>query len=91
MDAQQAVDLGQQAMLTALVLSAPILLAGLAIGLLCGLLQTVTQVHDQSLSLVPKILGVGIVVLFCLPWLIDRLMIYSQDLLTQAPLLLGRG
>jgi flagellar biosynthetic protein FliQ len=91
MDSQQAVELGQHAMLTALTLCAPLLLVGLGVGLFSGLLQTVTQIHDPSLSLIPKILGVGAAVLICLPWLVDRLLIYTHDLWSQAPSMLGGG
>jgi len=91
MDVQQAIDVGQQTLLTVFLLSAPILLAGLGIGLACGLFQTVTQVHDQSLSMVPKIFGVGLVVFFCLPWLLDRILIYTQELFARAPSLVGGG
>ncbi|MFO0904556.1 MAG: flagellar biosynthetic protein FliQ [Pirellulales bacterium] len=91
MDVQQAIDLGQQTLWTVFILSAPVLLAGLGIGLVCGLFQTVTQIHDQSLSMVPKILGVGLVVFLCLPWLLDRLLLFTQELFAQAPTLLGGG
>ncbi len=89
MNAQEAAEMGQQALWTALILSAPVLLAGLTIGLFTGFLQTVTQVHDPALSLIPKIIGVGCVVLFCLPWLLDRLLAYSHDLLGAVPVLGG--
>ncbi len=86
-----AVELGQQTVWIALLLSAPILLAGLAIGLLCGVAQTLTQVHDPSLSLAPRILGVGVVVLVGLPWLFERLLDFSREVLSQAPTLAGGG
>ena len=86
-----AIELGQQTVWMALLLSAPILLAGLAIGLLCGVAQTLTQVHDPSLSLAPRILGVGIVVLVGLPWLFERLLDFSRDVLSQTPTLTGGG
>ncbi len=91
MEPHQAVELGQQALWTALQLSAPALLTGLALALLLGVLQTMTQVQDPTLSLVPKIVGVVIVVVFCLPWLVDRLVAYSHDLITQVPHMLGGG
>jgi flagellar biosynthetic protein FliQ len=88
---ERAIELGQQTIWISLLLSAPILLAALAIGLLCGLAQTLTQVHDPSLSLAPRILGVGVVVLIGLPWLFERLLDFSRDLLSQTPLLTGGG
>lgn len=91
MDVQHAIDLGQEALLTALLLSAPALAVGLAIALVCGFLQAATQIQDQSLSLVPKLVGVGLAVLFCLPWLVDRLLTYTHDLLANVPASIGGG
>jgi len=91
MSTEWAVELGQQTVLIALLLSAPILLDGLAIGLICGLGQALTQVHDPSLSLAPRILGVGLVVLVGLPWLIERLVDFSRDVLSQSPMMAGGG
>jgi flagellar biosynthetic protein FliQ len=91
MSTEWAVELGQQTVWIALLLSAPILLTGLAIGLICGLAQALTQVHDPSLSLAPRILGVGLVVLVGLPWLIERLVDFSRDVLSQSPMMAGGG
>ena len=91
MGTEWAIELGQQTVWIALLLSAPILLAGLAIGLICGLAQALTQVHDPSLSLAPRILGVGVVVLVGLPWLMERLLDFSREILSQSPLLTGGG
>jgi flagellar biosynthesis protein FliQ len=85
MDAQQAVDLTREAMLTALTLGAPLLLVALAVGLVVGLLQTLTQVQDQTISFVPKIVAVVAAIGFCLPWLIQRLVEYSQLLMANIP------
>jgi flagellar biosynthesis protein FliQ len=85
MSIEQAIDLGRQAMLTALLLSSPILAAGLAVALIVGLLQALTQVQDQTISFVPKILCMGAVLALLLPWLIARLVEYSQHLILHIP------
>ena len=91
MDAAQAIDLTREAMLTALTLGAPLLLVALAVGLVVGLLQTLTQVQDQTISFVPKIVAVLAAIGFCLPWLIQRLVEYSQGLITNIPMtIMGR-
>ena len=91
MDAQQAIDLSREAMLTALTIGAPILVVGLAVGLVVGLLQTLTQVQDSTLVLVPKLVAVVAAVGLCLPWLIERLVEYSHTLITNIPLtIMGR-
>ena len=91
MDAQSAVDLGREALSTALVIGAPVLLVGVVVGLLIGLVQALTQIQDQTVSFVPKIVTMALVLVICLPWLIQRMMSYSEDLITNIPrTLLGR-
>jgi flagellar biosynthetic protein FliQ len=85
MDAQAAVDLGRQAILVALVISAPMLIVGTVIGLLIGLLQALTQVQDQTVSFVPKIIAMVLVLSLCLPWLIQQMVEYSTTLYQNVP------
>ncbi len=85
MDAQSAVDLGREALSTALVIGAPVLLVGVVVGLLIGLVQALTQIQDQTVSFVPKIVTMALVLVICLPWLIQRMMSYSEDLITNIP------
>lgn len=85
MDAQAAVDLGRQAILVALVISAPVLIVGTLIGLLIGLLQALTQVQDQTVSFVPKIVAMVLVLSLCLPWLIQQMVEYSTTLYQNVP------
>lgn len=91
MHPQDAVDLGREAILTSLLIGAPILLVGVAVGLLIGLIQALTQVQDQTVSFVPKILAMLGVFAFCLPWLVERMMEYSHDLITNIPKLILGG
>ncbi len=85
MDPQQAVDLGRQAVWTALMIGAPVLLAGMLMGLLVGLLQALTQIQEQSIAFVPKILVMALTLTLALPWLILRMMEYSIDLISEIP------
>lgn len=85
MDPQDAVTLTQQAMMTALVLCAPLLLVGMLVGLLIGLAQALTQVQDQTVAFVPKLVAMVAVMLLCLPWLIEQMMEYSTNLFTGIP------
>lgn len=91
MDAQDAVDLGRQAIMTGLLVSAPVLIVGTVIGLLIGLLQALTQIQDQTVSFVPKIIAMVLVVSLCLPWLIDRMMEYSTTLYQNVPHVVSGG
>ncbi len=85
MDADMAMDLGREALWTALLIGGPILLVGLLIGLVIGLLQALTQVQDQTISFVPKIVGMMAAVAVCLPWLVRILLEYSEELITNIP------
>jgi flagellar biosynthetic protein FliQ len=81
MDTQSAIELGRQAIWTALVIGSPVLVAGLIVGLLIGLLQSLTQIQEQSVAFVPKIIAMFLVLSVSLPWLISRMVQYSAELL----------
>ena len=85
MDAQIAIDLGRQAVWTALLIAAPVLLAGMAVGLLVGLFQALTQIQEQTIAFVPKIVAMVLTLTFALPWLISRMLQYSTDLIQEIP------
>ena len=91
MDPQQAVTLTQQAMITALVLCAPLLLVGMVVGLLIGLAQALTQVQDQTVAFVPKIVAMVGVLVLCLPWLLQKMVEYSEVLITNIPKTIAGG
>jgi flagellar biosynthetic protein FliQ len=91
MDASDAVTLTQQAMLTALVISAPLLVVGVVVGLLIGLAQALTQVQDQTVSFVPKIVAMVAALVFCLPWLVQKMVEYSEALITNIPRTIAGG
>ena len=80
MDPSVAIDIGRQALIITLIISAPILLAGLFIGLLIGLFQAVTQIHEMTLTFIPKILVMVGVFLALLPWMVLKLVDYTISL-----------
>jgi len=85
MEIIDAIDLGREAMMIALVISAPVLIAGLVVGLLIGLLQALTQVQEQTVSFVPKLVAMALVLVFCMPWLLSRMVEYAQELISNIP------
>jgi flagellar biosynthesis protein FliQ len=85
MDSQTAIDLARQALHTAVLLGAPVVLCGLVVGLLVGLLQAVTQVQEQAVSFVPKLVAMVVVLSLTLPWLITQMVQYSHDLIVNIP------
>lgn len=85
MNPQDAIDLTRHALCTALLLCSPVLAVGLVVGLVVGVLQALTQIQDQTLAFVPKLLAIVGTVAVCLPWLVDQMLTYSEELLTQIP------
>jgi flagellar biosynthetic protein FliQ len=85
MNSQDAVDLGRQAVSVALLLGGPVLGVALLVGLIVGLLQAATQVHEQTVSFVPKLVAVVAALALMLPWLIDQMVQYSHDLIANIP------
>ncbi|MEM9040071.1 MAG: flagellar biosynthetic protein FliQ [Actinomycetota bacterium] len=88
MDASQAIDIATAALVMIATLAAPFLLVVLAIGLMVGLMQSVTQIQEPTLSFVPKLIGSAIVIALAGPWMIDELVGFSQELMERAPQLL---
>ena len=78
-----------QAMIISAKLAAPILLVSLVIGLGVSVFQSVTQVQEATLSFVPKVLGVALVVLFAGHWMLAQVVEFTQQLFDQLPSLLA--
>jgi flagellar biosynthetic protein FliQ len=82
--------LSVQAMELTLKVSAPFLLAGLLVGLLVSIFQAATQIQEQTLSFIPKIVVTGVVIAVGGPWMLDQLVGYTQTLFTSIPLLVSQ-
>jgi flagellar biosynthetic protein FliQ len=76
----QVVGLGTQALELTLKISLPLLLVGLVIGLVVSVFQAVTQIQEQTLVFIPKILAIALVMVIAGPWMLDQLLVYVQDL-----------
>jgi flagellar biosynthetic protein FliQ len=85
MDPQSAVDLVREAIIMALVVSAPVLIVGMGVGLVVGLLQAVTQIQEQTLSFVPKVVAALAVLTVSMPWVVSRMVEYFRDLVENIP------
>jgi flagellar biosynthetic protein FliQ len=70
----------RDALLTALKLSAPVLVASVAVGLVISILQAATQIHEQTLTFVPKLIAIGVMLLFLGPWMLEQLNEFTQRL-----------
>jgi flagellar biosynthetic protein FliQ len=81
--------LSVQAMELTLKVSAPFLLAGLIVGLVVSIIQAATQIQEQTLSFIPKIIATGAVVAIGGPWMLDQIVSYTQNLFASIPSLVG--
>jgi len=83
-DASHTMDLCRQALLLAALLAAPVLIAGAVTSLVTGVLQTLFQIQDQSISFVPKLIVSSLVLLACMPWMFSRMCEFTQQLFVGA-------
>lgn len=85
MELSEALDMGRDALILTLIISGPVMGVGLIVGLLISLFQSMTQLHEQTLTFVPKIVAMVGVALVLVPWLTDRLLEYAVELLGVSP------
>ena len=78
-------DLSKQALEVTLMVSAPMLLAGLVVGVLVSLFQAVTQIQEPTLTFIPKILAVSLALLFFLPWMVTTLVQFTRRIFEALP------
>ncbi len=78
--------LSAQMFKTILYVAGPPLAAGLVIGLMVGIFQTVTQIQEFTLTFVPKMLGVFLLLFLMMPWLTDTIVVFTTNLINNIPL-----
>jgi flagellar biosynthetic protein FliQ len=83
------VDLARNAIMLALLIAGPMLIVALLVGLTVSVLQAVTQIQEQTLAFVPKLVGVSVVFLLALPWVLQLLVKYTTELFRSLPSLVS--
>ena len=89
MNPTAVVDLGRQAIELTLMISAPMFIAALVTGLIVSIFQAATQINEQTLSFIPKLVGVFLVLLLAGPWMLSYITEYIQRLYSSIPGLIG--
>jgi flagellar biosynthetic protein FliQ len=89
MDAQQVLTVGQQGLMLLLMVSAPVLLVVLVVGLLVSIFQAATQINEATLSFVPKVIAAVAVLGVAGPWMVTTLVEYIQRTLMALPQAVG--
>ena len=85
MDSQQVFTFGQQGLYLLLMVAAPVLLTVLVVGLVVSIFQAATQIHEATLSFVPKMIAAVAVLMFAGPWMLGTLVEYLQRMLQAIP------
>jgi flagellar biosynthesis protein FliQ len=89
MNQDTVVSIVTHAMEVGLKIALPVLLVGLVIGLVVSILQAVTQIQEQTLSFIPKILGLVVVIVVAGPWMLGEIVSWTQELYGSIPSLVG--
>lgn len=85
MTPEWVIGFGQHAMFVTMLVAAPLLLTALAVGLLVGIIQAATQIHEMTLSFIPKLLAMAVVALLLGPWMLRTLVQFTHDIIAGLP------
>lgn len=85
MSGDMAIQIGRDALAMVMLVSAPMLILGLVVGVAVSIFQATTQIQEQSLAFIPKIIAVFIAVLVFGPWMLSILVSYTRDLFLSLP------
>lgn len=91
MDQSTVLEIAKNALVTISMLTAPTLLTGLVVGIIVSLFQAITQINEATLSFIPKLIAVGIVLLLTGHWMLSTLNNYTVSLIQSIPRLIGAG
>ncbi|MCW7753803.1 flagellar biosynthesis protein FliQ [Desulfobotulus sp. H1] len=80
------VSFGQEAVWLTILIAAPMLLIGLAVGLMVSIFQAVTSIQEMTLSFVPKILAVFFSLIFFAPWMLEKMTSYTARIIENIPM-----
>ena len=89
MTPEYVIKLGQDTLMLVLDVAGPTLLVALVVGLVISIFQAVTQIHEMTLTFIPKILAVGAVLSLLLPWTIRRMIEFTTALISSIPTVIG--
>jgi len=89
MTPETVMGIGQHALVVTLMIAAPLLLTALAVGLLVGVLQAATQINEMTLSFIPKLVALALVLVIAGPWMLRTLIDYTRHLIESLPSLIG--
>ncbi len=80
MTPENVIEIGQSAVTTVILVAGPMLLGGMLVGLIISIVQAATQINEMTMTFVPKILTVFVVLVLSLPWIMGRLTTFTVEL-----------
>ncbi|MHA4867409.1 flagellar biosynthesis protein FliQ [Duganella sp. PWIR1] len=89
MTPESVMTMGKHAMEVTLMIAAPMLLVALLIGLVVSIFQAATQINEQTLSFIPKLVGIFVALVVAGPWMLSIMLDYMREVFTGIPLLVG--
>lgn len=89
MTPESVMSIGRHAMEVTLMVSAPLLLTALAVGLIVSIFQAATQINEMTLTFIPKLVGIFIVLIVAGPWMLTVLLDYMRTVFTSIPGMVG--
>lgn len=89
MSPDSVMSIARHALEVMLLLAMPLLLAALVIGLVVGIFQAATQINESTLSFIPKLIGIAVVLMISGSWMLQTLVTYTRDLFMSIPRLMG--
>ena len=89
MTPEYVVKLGQDTLLLTLFIGGPALIVALVVGLAVSIFQAVTQIHEMTLTFIPKIVAVGATLVLIMPWMMHRMVDFTRALLMSIPSVIG--
>ena len=89
MDQDIIIEVGQDALFLIVALAGPLLVSALVVGLLVGVFQAATQIQEQTLSFIPKLLALVVALAVLGPWLLNNWLVFTESLFYRIPELIG--
>ena len=89
MTPESVMSMGRHAMEVTLMVAAPMLLVALIIGLIVSIFQAATQINEQTLSFIPKLVGIFAAMILAGPWMLSIMLDYMRQMFTSIPTMIG--
>ena len=85
MTQEMVLEIGNRALMLTLEIAAPMLIAGLIVGLAISIFQAVTQIHEMTLTFIPKIIALFLSLMIFLPWMLSKILSFTRELFNNIP------